>query len=97
MPARTMGVTGLRPCVPLPTTFAGPSTASGLLTSDRTCSAAELCASGKQPFPHHQIYSQGAVTDRIEENDHRIARVAHDQPRTPDLVHDLAVDRERLG
>src|SRR5829696_9107288 len=97
MPARTTEVTGPRPCVPTPSAFAGPSTASGLLTSDRSRRAGELRASDKQLFPHHQIYGQGTVTDRVEENDHGVARVAHHQSGTPDLVHDLAVDRERLG
>ena len=80
-----------------PATFARPSMAFGLPKSERTCPAGALRAWGKQPFPHHQIYGQGAVTDGVEEDDHGVARVAHDQPRTPDFVHDLAIDRERLG
>src|SRR5215213_6560715 len=97
MPARTTGGTGPWPCVPLPWSFATPSIASGLLKSDRICPAGQLRAWGQQPFPHHQIYVQGSITDRVEEDDHGVARVAHDQPRTPDIVRNLAIDRERLG
>src|SRR5215213_9114338 len=97
MPAITTRGTGPRPCVPLPLSFALPSMAFGLLKSDRPCPVGALGSWGKQPFPHHQIYGQVAITDGVEEDDHGVARVAHDQPRTPDFVHDLAIDRERLS
>src|SRR5829696_204301 len=97
MPARTTGVTGRRPFGPLRWSFARPSTASGLPKSDRLSPGGELRAWSKQPFPHHQIYGQGAVTDGVKEDDHGVARVAHHQPGTPHLVQDIAIDRERLG
>ena len=81
MPTMATRSTGPRPCVPLPSTFASLSTASGLPKFDGKRPAAALRALSKQqPSLHHHIYGESAVTDGVKEDDHRVARVAHDQP-----------------
>src|SRR3954451_11519631 len=46
----------------------------------------------EQRLGQHQIDGEGAITDRIEEDDHGVALVAHDHPRSPNPVIDPALE-----